>query len=118
MEDKLYPRGHHHSHTGFSPWNAAPEPAAAEVGTHSDMRATGKVQNPPARARRAQGSRRHSRHVGEEGAQRLQGVVPEILELPAQLPPHLRVDFGNSERIRLISQEVAVIGGLQVNFQI
>lgn len=65
-----------------------------------------------------QAPRCHSRHVGEEGAQRLQGVIPEILKLPAQLLPHLRVDFGNSERIRLISQEVAVISGLQVNFQI
>lgn len=61
---------------------------------------------------------RHSRGVGEERAQGLQGVIPEILEFPAQLLPHLRVDFGNSERIRLISQEVAVISGLEMNLQI
>lgn len=61
---------------------------------------------------------RHSRHVGEERAQGLQRVIPEILEFPAQLLPHLRVDFGNGERIRLISQEVAVVSGLEMNFQV
>ena len=60
----------------------------------------------------------HLRHVRKEGAQRLQGMIPEILKFSAQLFPHLCVNNGNSKRIWLISQEVAVISGLEMNFQI
>lgn len=63
-------------------------------------------------------SRYHLRHVGEKRGQGVQGMVPEILKFSAQLFPHLGVNFGNSQRVRLVSQEVAIISGLKMNLQI
>lgn len=60
----------------------------------------------------------HLRHVGEERAEGLQGMIPEIVKFSAQSQSHLGVNFGNSERICLIGQEVAIVGGLEMNFQI
>lgn len=45
-------------------------------------------------------------------------MIPEIVKLSAEHFPHLCVNFGNSERVCFISQEVAILSSLEMNFEI
>lgn len=54
----------------------------------------------------------------EERGQRLDGMVAQMLELDHQLLAQLVVDDADGQRRRLVGQELAVVGALQMQLQI
>lgn len=54
----------------------------------------------------------------EERRQRLDGMVAHVLELDDQLLAQLVVDDADGERRRLVGQELAIVGALQVELEV